>query len=361
MSQALDATLAMHGVNALDRARALTLGYTLRSRLLRSIYVRPELRLGAQFALAAWVSFLVSAWIPLLPLIAGPLVYGLPHLAASFRFGLPHLAASFRFGLPNAARRLAPALLAVCLITITARVFVHYAGVDLGGILLLPELLGMLAIFGLLALSAGASRTEALFSIGVFVPVLLLLGARPMEAALFMLFAHNAVAFVHWWLCRGDRAHRALVSGTAAVFALGSLALASGVHESWITPWYYVSADLSVFTHGPELLGAMNSDPQWIARLVSAFAFGQTLHYFVWLKAIPEAQSKTRTSAMSFRGFFARLGGSPSYRAVGLVMLSFAALPLACLAFRFAEVRVLYFAIASFHGYFEVAGLFFRK
>ena len=84
------------------------------------------------------------------------------------------------------------------------------------------------------------------------------------------------------------------------------------------------------------------------------------MHYFVWLKAIPEQELAT-THPVSFRLSMSYLvkdfGRKTVIWTVAVVVASLLMWALVALP----QARLLYFSIAAFHGYLEIAGLGFLK
>ena len=109
---------------------------------------------------------------------------------------------------------------------------------------------------------------------------------------------------------------------------------------AWIAPW------------AQDWVGS-----EWILyHCVVAYAFGQSMHYFVWLKAIPD-QHHTSEAPTSFRQSLRLLqvdfGRKSVLVGAGLILLSLAAWAFVL----FPQARALYFALAAYHGYLELAGL----
>ena len=91
-----------------------------------------------------------------------------------------------------------------------------------------------------------------------------------------------------------------------------------------------------------------------------AYAFGQSLHYFVWLRAIPDqylyrsVPVTFRQSLGLFRRDFSKLGGTMILVTVSAgVLVGLAALLLAA----GETARLIYLSVASWHGYLEITGL----
>jgi hypothetical protein len=89
---------------------------------------------------------------------------------------------------------------------------------------------------------------------------------------------------------------------------------------------------------------------------VVAYAFGQALHYFVWMKAIADEHGPTEISTsfrMSKNLWQKDLGRFAFYVGCVIVISTFAMWALTALP----VARSLYFSIAAYHGYMEISAL----
>jgi hypothetical protein len=153
------------------------------------------------------------------------------------------------------------------------------------------------------------------------------------------------------------------------------MGLFDGVRALWTPqinlPW----AGLNALELGQSIVPWSNHEALLFHGAV-LYAFGQAMHYFVWLKAIPEQHLALQTPASfarswqllqqdfgkTFAGFVV---GGCVVTVVGFAIVGFAIVGLWSLA-NFNIARDLYFAFAAGHGYFELAALplsrgFFRQ
>jgi hypothetical protein len=308
----------------LDALRAWLL--RLLAPLLRPFIAHRERRVALTGAAVVAVAFFCAALAPLWLLSLGPLLLGVPHVIGDARYLVVR---------PGLHRRL--------------RLWI-----GVGGPLLwvtTGSWVGFLASAGAV-LAARASWRRKL-------PALLLIlsvsgGAFYLGRTADLLFVHLhnfvAVGVFLGWRRRAGRAHL-----WALAAFLGAVAvLFFGLARSWML-------DLSALAPGLELWTLVGSytapglDPVWGLRLLTVFAFVQSVHYSVWLRLIPEEarpQPTPRSFLQSYRalqGDFGRLG------ALGLLLLSLG-IPLYGL-FHLVEARSLYLDLARFHGYVELAAL----
>lgn len=210
-----------------------------------------ERRVAVLGVAAVTLLFLATCFAPALLLVWGPLVVGVPHVAADVRY-LVVRPWSSRLAWIAAA----PALAATW-------IWPH-------------AWVGLLAPAAALLVAPGSPVKR-----GAGVLVALLLAAVAWQvgytADLTFAYLHNVVALgLFWaWAPRRGRLHflpLACVLGFGALLALGVAG----------------DADLARFLPGPT----------WLVQL---FAFTQAVHYFVWLRLIPE-QDRPRPTPRSWRG-----------------------------------------------------------
>jgi hypothetical protein len=325
-------------VHGLDRARLAWL--QLLGPLAVPFVRSRELRSATSLSLSVLVALALTALAPLELLALGPIVLGVPHLAADARYLVvrPGLHRRPAFWLAVAAP-----LVALSLTTEPAFGFLAVAG----GALALPRawtarrVLVALAALGLAALAWWLPR----------------------EISPVMAHVHNVAAvlfFVAWPHLAGRARHlRAgwhlaplalVVAATIAIFAgvLDPLARGTGAietSEGLGTPLWVHLATLS-----PAWLEA---GPDLGLRFVLFFAFAQSVHYGVWLRAVPE-EDRARPTPRTFRASVEALREEGSLGVI--VAFAVAALGLAVwAAFDLYEARFGYLRGALFHGYLELA------
>ncbi len=187
----------------------------------------------------------------------------------------------------------------------------------------------------------------------LFVGALLAAWAAPSALRLAMAHAHNVVAIAIWVLmfckARGRAfAVAAAFAGAAALLVFSPLAWFGFKHG------LVQSFGLHVFVAADQLAPFVHSAP-FALGIVASFAFLQSIHYAVWLHAIPQEATRgegTLSFRMSFRALRSELGTSGLALAALLVIL----VPLCGLV---APLRTqsVYLSLASFHGYLELGAL----
>jgi hypothetical protein len=272
----------------------------------------------------------------------GPLLLGAPHLLVDLRYLV------LRPRLPAVARSW---LLGGALLMFALRV------VELAGFpALLRYELPLAALWVAVAAALGAPRLRdvRLLVIGGLAVAFAWAGwLLPSGLRLVMAHAHNAIALIIWALVFCHARRRALA--VAAALA-GATLLLLATPLAWCGFKYGLaqSFGLHAFTAADRLAPFVRSAPLALG-IVASFAFLQSVHYAVWLHAIPQEATRgegTLSFRMSFRALRSELGAWGLALAALLVVV----VPLCGLV---APLRTqsIYLSLATFHGYLELGAL----
>jgi hypothetical protein len=345
-----------------DRGRSGLLRITTRSLFFRRVFVTRHERLAAFFGAACVLALLLSVFFPLWVLALAPLVYGVPHLYSSIRY-VPRIAGAPRNPRwAQAAIALFATLALVRLFTDTqssafASSLTRGAGFEIVGL--------AIAAFGFAQL---LYRTGARVSVGRTIAGLVTattIGALawvfPVQTLATLLLGHNLVAFFFWISGARDRANRCTALIATAIFVLATAAIFMGLFDAAYAHFRPAAAlafaQMDYASLGQSIVPWSSDYHLWFHAVV-AYAFGQSLHYFVWLKAIPDATHDCEVPT-SFRQSYTLLKRDFGSGTVVFILLSVAVATLAWTLLSFSAAREAYFALAAFHGYFELAGLGF--
>ncbi len=325
----------MSNRNTLDRLRVSALRILLRSPALRAVYRNTGTRLFAGFLLSCAIYLPFALRRPDVLLWLGPLLFGYPHLMASYRF----------LDGNDAHERIA-----------SLKPFVYFALVTALSFLLneatrgyLPELPFGVWELGAAFVAACFARTRPLFVAGA--GGFLLWKFAWHDALLFTAFAllfHNWVAFFVWvFKARGQERNWALAA--TLIFGLVHLAVFGGLCDRFFTqpaPGLETGAMLAPWTQ----------DAVTWYRAVVLYTFGLSIHYFVWLRAIPEAKRKTPLSwRRSFELLKQDFGGWALLAALAIWILGWS-----IWAWNGELGARFYFRIATLHGWLELMFLLSR-
>lgn len=270
----------------------------------------------------------VGAWsFPMALLALGPIALGVPHLLADVRYLVAQ---------PGLHRR--------------AAFWVLVVG-PLGIVYSRPEVwVGLLCAMGA-ALVARTTVARKALAIALLGALALYAHEHRGVAEIWMAHAHNLIALAMWTMffrakerARGAGAHRHIV--VALLFAaLGALLFALPSRE--ITPFAGLTLDVQMRSLSPF------TDPELSTRFVLFFAFAQSVHYAVWLRAVPD-EARPREGIRSFASTARALRAD-----VGpWVLAAFALLTIGIAAWALRDLvaaRTGYLRLAISHGYLEIA------
>lgn len=343
-------------LQSLDRVRAASLGLVLRGRprLARLYRSRPR-RLLLLYFFSLIFSLGVALLAPLWALFLGPMIYGFPHLLQSARYSSELVASPARFMRG----------LAVLFALLASLRLLQDFGPTL--ISLNEPFPSAWEAFSLLALCLwafvcgrgrtwGAREAMGLVLAGVF---LALTWSYPLIVLGALILVHNAVAFAVWVRLAPAGADRRVALGASLVFCAVTAAILGGVFAP-IYQIYRPALNLSFV--GLELhsvgqgIFPWSSDGRFLSRAVVAYAFGQSQHYFVWMKALPDVRHAPPTPP----SFVASYRGASALLAPGALRWVFSMAGVAvivCLCLSWPQARAMYFAVASLHGYWEISAL----
>jgi hypothetical protein len=325
--------LAARLLSPFDALRAGAL--RLFARPLAPLIAEPNLRHALLGSASVVAAFALAYVAPLSLLAVGPLLLGVPHLVADVRYLV------LRRGLLSLRWSIALVLLALL-----AAPFVR--GVAIAGVALVAS--------GIVARGT-AQRRLATALLGA---LLLGLDAKlGRTAAIVFAHLHNGVALALWWWLRPARDRRALVVPLLAL--TGAVALLSGMLDPQVAI-FRITEESGFFSLSAmvSMLGPV-ADPVLGVRFVLLFAFGQSVHYLVWLRLVPD-DLRGRRAPRSFTASFRALRGD-----LGLVVLVGTLLVWGALitsASVDAEAAwCAYMRLATFHGPLELAcmGLAFAE
>lgn len=294
----------------------------------RSILTDRDKRAAFFGCLLITFAFFTTSMFPVVMLVVGPLVWGIPHVLADLRY-------------------------------LVARPGLHRRPLVLGaiGIGVLAAGLGFGVRGGLAgaALALCVARTSWLRRcLGLLVVAVLFVVAHRAGYLADLAFAHlhNFVGVLIWWAWRPRQTRLHLLP--ISLFAAGSivllLGLASPLHDftkGLEAPW----TGLGMF----ELCQSLTPspfDPKSV-RLVLLYAFAQATHYVVWLRLVPEddrPSKSPRSYGQSFRALTSDLGSILLWLSVigALALIGWA-------MFAPGEARDGYLRLAFFHGHLELA------
>ena len=335
-----DAAVAV--ATLLDGVRRPLLRAVVRVEPARRLFIARESRVLAGALVAVAMSFAVAAWQPLVALWLGAALFGVPHVVAGIR--------------QVAVReRLAPATRAIVALAVVVGV-VELAGsgtrIAAGAVRAYVVLFAAAIVVELGARRTVAQRTMAQRTIVrvavVAAASLALIAPRLTLIALAHLHGLGAVV----WFARRARARGVIVWPFVVAVALVLAGGALGAFDRVWSPTLFAprSAAASIVA---EAIGS-TVDGVLFRRALFLYAFGQALHFAIWLRLVPELERPSKVPH-SFRRALALFEADFGRWARPLLAVCVASLPL--ILFGGGVAREAYFALTYFHVGLEAAAL----
>jgi len=325
------------GVEASDGARRALLRQICRVRPLRRVFVDGARRLLAMQALALVAAFTLALRWPLISLWIGAALFGVPHVLG----GVRAVAVKRRVSVVTVIVSLLAAGVGVGQLAgagdAALRLFVILFAVAVGA-----ELAG--ARRGLPATASALAALTALVAAALASPRLALL-------ALIHLHGLGSLAFFAMEARRRRLPHRLFVGAAVAVMVAGVAGALDGALASTLLAPRGAAGSIV-----REAVGVAGQNASWAVfhRGLFLYAFGQSLHFAVWLRLMPEVDRRARvpkplgSTLADFRTDFGRW-------AVPLLLL--AGVSVVLLFAGGGPAREAYFALTYFHVGLEAAAL----
>ncbi len=328
----------------LDYWRASLLRLTLRSQTLREIYQWSHLRHSSALFLQTLIYLPLAFARPDLLLVFGPLIFGYTHLIASFRFTPTHAQRSFW---------------TLALVTAVC-IALHLSQITLPTLGQLPfgSWQMLCATFALIIVEP-LNWPRRWLALGVCALFLRLTWQQPLVSVGGMLLLHNWVAFLTWIKLApaGKRKQAALLS--TCLFLVVHLLVLFGFFDTWIPREAHGVNFPGQSQRTAWLMASWSEDPLVWYRMLVLYVFGLALHYYIWLKAIPESQSPYE-HPHSFRMVFTKLKADLGLKAFVFTLLLTTLGMSLWLIDRSLGARV-YFEVALLHGAVELMFLIKNK
>jgi hypothetical protein len=345
----------------LDIQRSRVLKFFLQSSLLRRLFCSRAHRLQAMFLLAVLIYLPLALFVPLWVLVIGPILYGIPHILASMRF--LHYGISTQRQLKDKKTQFKSFhfLGFIWLLVTGTRLLLDHGLVKMP--FNLPEMAALAVTFLGLTLIYRKNLMALLKSALILVPLIFFSWNFPLQTAGTLILAHNFVAFIYWYFAAKSSSEKKVVLFSTGLFLLINALIFYGSFDflySYLTPQGSHSwAQLEYSSLGQMIAPWSDSYQLWF-HCVVAYAFGQALHYFIWMKAIGDehAPSEVPTSFRASHRLWQNDLSRTAFIVSGVIVLAgismwtLTSLPLA---------RSLYFSIAAYHGYLEISALGFLK
>lgn len=358
---------------SLDFIRSRILRLTMKPLWARPLFYKRSLRLALLFTLSCATSLPLALFFPLWLLLFGPLVYGVPHIVSSLRY-FHHSAQDASDIKPehkNATRSRAFTVAGIILLAVFVHRLLLTQSVFNISVPHLSEWKGttyidLIALGVTFVLGSWIYRktfVQFLAGAALIAPLAFAFWRQPMWTIGAMVLIHNFVAFVYWIRSAKSTSERwvawAAFAATLAISAAifwGIFDVAYKLFHGFEPRLILPVAQLTAVDTGHLIAPWWQGSDSFFLHACSVYGFGQALHYFVWLKAIPD-QFHSHDVPTTFRQSLQLLGQDFGKQiAVALVLISVASVVIWSFM-TLQQARMIYFCLAGYHGYLEIAGL----
>lgn len=344
----------IHIATQLDHLRSIVLRVTMKNSFLRQTYLDRSNRLGLSYILLSTIYLIMSLKYSTVLLILGPLLLGYPHLIASYRFVQKSVSG---YNL----RWKATAVFRFLIFLTTSSLFIRFALPQFVNIPQLPygtwEILLSISALALVKLRLNSIFDVLVAGITLLLTagVLVLASHDPLAFVGIALIFHNWVAFGHWFFAAKDFKNRAVAISATLIFALIHIVVMLGFFDASIS--FTELSFLSEQSFGVRgwVLAPWTTDPLIWNRIIVLYAFGLSVHYFIWLKAIPQCLDE-KSVPNSFRNSLQQLRKDCGPKTTSVLLIVGTVVGLA-MWFHTALAGRIYFGIAMLHGWIEMVFL----
>lgn len=331
--------------SALDRLRQVFLRNTLKYSFLNSVFRHYVKR--TTYGISFWTVFIFPLAIvrPDFLLLFGPLVFGYPHIIASYRF----LYSRDLVTLKN-KNHLFTLFFAMTALTIFIYAYrMSFEAIPFG---LWQQALAIVALAA--AYFIGIFKSRVVLALGSLIAAASAWFAwhEPLLYVGAVLILHNWAAYIHWIFTCKTKKHRNIAIISTIIFAILHAVVLSGIID-FLLP--YTRLQEWNIQGTAWTVASWSENPLIWYRWLVLYTFGLSMHYFIWLRAIPETTSDSEVP-LCFRATVEATRKDLGNRLTQLAfMISF--LGILIWLINYPMGHVIYFQIALLHASLEAVFL----
>ena len=347
-------------VERLDFFRSKILKETLKVSFFRSLFLNRDQRILFLGLFALGFYFSVSLFFPMWVLLIGPVLWGVPHMISSLRYNVRH---SFLDISEQKKVLVFQSLIWLLVFAYRVAIDIYNRNLFLSSYPLLFESACLIASFFIQIYFSRQVTWRTIGFASVFTILVYSTYCFPIQTALVLLIGHNYIPLYSWFKSCQVKKDINVFWIVSSIYILLSVVIYLGLVDflySYINPQGQIKFLNWNYSDVVSSFGASPDDYKFWFHIVSLYAFSQAMHYFLWIKAIPE-NYQPQQHPPSFNWTFKRLandfGSSSLHVMVALVIMGVAY----WLFFEFQTARLIYFSLASYHGFMELSALPFLK
>ena len=329
----------------LDQIRQSILKYALNNTWLRKLYSDYVYRTYLGYFFSSFLFLPLAIIRPDILLILGPLIFGYPHMVASYRY----LISRDRLKATHRPKLFVLFLVFTVLTMLVYKYQLFLAWMSFG---VWPQVMAMLVLT--LAYSMGVYKNLKTLIAGFCAAICLTLWAwhDPLIYTGGILILHNFMAHFHWILSCKKYSHLRVALSTTFFFSLLHVLVLYGFIDPWLNTFFLKSWRIE---NTAWILASWSEDPVVWYRWLVLYTYGLSMHYFIWLRALPETELKSK-APLPFRLSFKEWQKDLSPAVLRAIVI-FSFFGIALWIFKYDLGKNLYFQFALLHGALEVVFL----
>ncbi len=326
-------------VRAIDSFRAAILRATLKIHFIRRLYSQTHYRLAAGMLFSAMFYLPIAFRWPELLLAFGPFIFGYPHLLASYRFTAR----------PQMFRLFMIATFIAIVLHLTNAGFLSFDQLPFG-------VWQIVVASGTFLVAEYLSKSMTLKNVSlaslICITCISLAWTEPVMYVGGVLILHNWVSFIYWIKSANSKPEKKTAWLSTLLFLMIHILVYAGFLDSWIPMKEGVIAFDGATQNTGWYLASWTSESITWYRLLVLYTFGLSIHYFVWLKAIPETHSKF-AHPNSFRMIAQNLKNDLGAKTLVLTIV-ISVIGMLIWSLSFSLGNRIYFELAILHGSLEL-------
>lgn len=338
----------------IDQLRAKCLKRVLKIAFVKRLYQAKHLRILVGYLIITSLALSIAVFRSDILLILGPLLYGYLHLVTSYKYS--SVLISPTMSLSQKQKNILYGLLGITFIEIMLQVYRKL----FNGFLVPNGFVGLvlsLIFLSFLYLKHGIANNflKKIIFISLGIAIICFSWEEPLIFVSMTLFAHNWIAFVAWIKLSKDKNNLLVSILGLLIFTIIHTLVLTGVFDSYFTLFEEYFWGISGDQEVGWLLAPWSDDEIIWRRGLCLYTFGLSVHYFIWIKAIPENVYKNNTPVSfktSFNSFYEAYGSFFTYSIIGI-----AAFGIIVWLLWFEIGSLIYFTISNMHAWTELVML----
>lgn len=288
-------------------------------------------------------------------LVLGPFIYGYLHLITSYKYSSTLISPAMN--LSKKQKHILYGLFGITFIEVILQLCRKY----FIGFLVPNGFIGLtLSLIFLLLLYIKHDANKNIINQVIFIflgfCIMYISWAEPLNFVSMTLFAHNWIAFVAWLKFSRDKKNLIVCICALLIFAIIHILVLAGVFDSFFMLFEKFFWMISSGQEIGWLLAPWSDNEVVWRRGLCLYTFGLSVHYFIWIKAIPENVYKNNTPVSfraSFNSFYEAYGAFLTYLVIGISVIG------SVVWLIWFEIgSLIYFTISNMHAWTELVMLF---